>query len=282
LLEQSATSANEEDLPTFEPNYHKVWSLVEAADCEAVLAGGFAGLTLLSIRCDAQEKTIDKLERTKIAKEMISKWTELIRLSRKRSVRSIEFKMDNIPTLARKKAKNTHAGVTPRKTRSSTEVVVTPSPKPLKISRQDATPNATPKDKPKKPSMRCRKCGNNNVKNPGLKFHCVPSYPAELFSQNPTRKSVINREGKICLRREILDRIGESRESMKKLYVCENNNFETVTKYRLVRFKDKMFAQPFKLTVPIPTGEGKLSSLAVSAATASKGVGRDRAMMHIL
>lgn len=83
----------------------------------------------------------------------------------------------------------------------------------------------------------------------------------------------MKREGQILLRQEIMDRIGESRYSKRKLYVCDEHEFETVMKYRMVTYNGTKFAQRYRLTVPC--GEGFASSLSKSK-HASKGIGGDQ------
>ena len=73
---------------------------------------------------------------------------------------------------------------------STVEVVMPPDT--LKVS-----PDSVVKCK-KKVSIRCAKCGKNNITHPYLKFKCVPRYPAEL-GRNPTLRSVIARAKKILL-----------------------------------------------------------------------------------
>lgn len=165
-------------------------------------------------------------------------------------------------------------GVTPKKAAKTTGSVVTPSP-------PKGTVCVPAKSTAKRPSHRCGKygCNHNNVNSPNLKFHSVVSYPAEIKSKNPSRAQVINREGKILLRQETMDRIGESRYCKTKKYVCEDHLFETVVKSRLVSYNGSKFVQRYKLTVPC--GAGSESSLSQSN-TASKGMGCDRGLRVIL
>lgn len=78
---------------TFSPDYHKVFCLVEAADCESVLEMGMVGVELLSMRSDVQEKAKSKLERTTLSKQMKRDWEELKRLAAKRSIRRVDLKV---------------------------------------------------------------------------------------------------------------------------------------------------------------------------------------------
>ena len=75
-LESAADSARTDDdaVDLFSPDYHKVCCLVEAADCEGVLETGMAGIELLIMRSDKQEKPRDKVERTTLSKQMRKGW----------------------------------------------------------------------------------------------------------------------------------------------------------------------------------------------------------------
>eukprot|EP00956_Cyclotella_meneghiniana_P040674 scaffold202164_cov66-Cyclotella_meneghiniana.AAC.2 len=276
----TVTMATESNELTFTPNYVQVWSLIEAADCESVLESGYIGIELLSMRSDRQASGIDRLERTRMSKQARTDWSKLKSLSYKRSIRHIDVKLDNIPTRTRKEASTT-TGITPKKRKHNAKSVVTPSPPKaatLCKNGQSLPLNDRP-EKKQKISMRCRKCNNNNRDCPNLKFHCVTKYPEEIKAAKPSKDRVLRREGQILLRQEIMDRIGESRQSTKKLYVCDAHQFETVIKRRLVSYNGKKFVQRYRLTVPC--GEGYASSLSQSKHV-SKGTGSDRALRFIL
>ncbi len=84
--------------------------------------------------------------------------------------------------------------------------------------------------------MICAKCGRNNsprsndVNGDTVHFFSVPSYPAPLTA--PTLSTFIKQEGKILLRRYVLDRAGLSKDYKGKKYICNNHNFEWVKKSR--------------------------------------------------
>ena len=272
LVEQSDSDDNDQDMEDtvdlFTPDYGRVWSLMEAADCcEGMLEEGFAGIKLLSMRSD-KDQSRDKLEQTKLNKQARKDWKELKRLAKKRSIRNIEQKIKNLPSSSSSEQQSDSESPTKK---TKTDHAVTPSPpKPLP---QNTTYI--------KPSMwcGCNGCNNNNVNSPNVKFHSVPSYPKEL-KPDPKRKSVINRGGKILLRQEVMDRIGESRyDKKKKKYICEHHMFETVIKRKLITYKGKRFSQRYELTVPCSAGAK--SSLTPSDVP-SKGNAYERAMTRLL
>lgn len=112
-----------------------------------------------------------------------------------------------------------------------------------------------------------------------MTFHKVPKFPAELKSANPKRNAVINRHGRILLRKETLRRMGYDSDDEGDYRVCERHQFDEVVKRIQVKYKDeKPFSEPFLLTVP--NGGGPNSSLLPS--TSSKGTGTDRQVVRIM
>ena len=273
LQEPSDTDGDDNtEVVTFTPNYYRIWCLVEAADCENVLGLEFAGFELLSMRSDKQAHSIDKLQRTIISKQAKKGWDELQGLAKKRSIRNINRKIDNLPASTTQQ----HHFTPSKKRKQRTVSSITPSP-PKLLRRQNML--LPTREKKKRPSTRCAKCNNNNVNSPGLKFHLIPTHPAKLMKPNTRRAVVIRQTGVKLLREETMDRVGESRFSEKKLYVCEDHMFEKVTKRKRVTHKDKVFVQKYVLTVPC--GEGTKSSLSPSD-DVSKGTGYDRALRRLI
>jgi hypothetical protein len=110
-------------------------------------------------------------------------------------------------------------------------------------------------------------------------FHSVLSYPAETNAKNPKCSSFIKRQGKILHHKCAIDWIGCSMGSKVKKYVCEEHEFEWLTKTIQLQWKGKKFRQTYKMLVPEPSGK---RSSACDASTASKGLGRDHALARLL
>lgn len=266
------TVADVPQFVTFTPDYHRIWCLMEAADCENVLEMGTAGFELLSMRSDRQMQSMDKLERTSIFKQMVKDWDELKRLAKKRSIRNIASKIDNLPITS---TQEQHLTPSPTKKHKSTASVTPSPPKPLRRQGMQL-PLRKPK---KKPSHRCAKCTNNNVNSPNVKFHLIPSYPTESTAKSKKREAAIKRAGTILLRQETMDRVGLGRYNEKKKYVCEEHMFEVVTKWKLVKYEGESFVHRYQLTVPC--AEGAKSSASPSNKV-SKGTGYDRAVRRLM
>ena len=242
-----------------------------------MLGMNFAGVELLSMRADEQEKSMSRLQRKAVSNKVKKDWDELKRLVNKRSIRHVETKINNIskpinPPLPVEEAHNLTAEVaTPAKKKLHRAAPVTPSP----VKGQPIKPVV----KKKKVSMYCAKCDNNNINSPDVKFRLIPRYPAESTSQNPRRDHAVRRAGIILLRQEAMDCVGESRYCEKKRYICENHQFETVVKRKLVHSKGKKFVRSYKLVVP--RAEGEKSTLSPSNEV-SKGTGYNRGLRKVL
>ena len=111
---------------TFTPNYHCMWCLVQAADCENVLGLEVAGFELLSMRSDKQALSIDKLQRTIISKQVKNDWEEPKGLAKKRSIHNIDRKIDNLLASTEQQYHST-----PSKKKQRTVSSITPSPPKL-------------------------------------------------------------------------------------------------------------------------------------------------------
>lgn len=277
ILQEPHDSSTNATVPagndTFTPAYHRIWSLMEAANCESVLEMDFAGFELLSMRSDDQMKSIEKLERTAISKQMAKDWEKLKRAAKQRSIRNIEKKIDNLPTPAQEQTEL--ATPSPAK-RQKTTASVTQSPSKPIHRRGMPLPTRKPKIKAK---TYCAKCPNNDANRPNIKFYQIPSYPSESTAKKPRRAQAINRAGTILLRREAMDRIGESRFCGKRKHVCEEHIFERVTKWTRVKFNGESFVHRYELTVPC--AEGAKSSASPSNKL-SKGSGHDRAVKRLM
>lgn len=253
---------------TFSPDYLRVTLLMDAAKCESVEEKNLVGFKLLNMRSKEQEKNTNRREITSLSKQMENEWKQLQRLAIKRSIRNVDTKVDNIP---KKKARTP---CTPAKKKKPPRVTPSPPKKPPARRHGQQLPIKQPK---MKPSTRCAKkgCKNNNVNSPGLKFHCVTAYPAKIKNENPSFQQVATREGKILLRRETMERICGDRNCKSKKYVCENHEFEVVSRSRTFTFDGKEYTRSFRLTVPTGIVEEEPE-------TTSKGIGRDRAMRRVL
>lgn len=139
-----------------------------------------------NLLAEEQEKSLSRLQRATLSKRMTKDWNELKRLAKKRSIRNIEIKINNMAT--EKIPTTTPAECTPAKKKQKSAMSVTPSP--LK-----GLPTK-PWTRKRKPSTYCAKCGKNNLDNPSVKFHLIPTYPAESKSKKPRRDQVIKRAGR--------------------------------------------------------------------------------------
>ncbi len=144
--------------------------------------------------------------------------------------------------------------------------------RPRRVEVSVITPSPSTSAK-KKVSLRCAKCGKNNVSHPHLKFKCLPRYPVEL-GDNPTLQTVANREKRVLLHEEIMDRVIGDPKCKTKKYICCEHEYEAVEKDKTFTFNGKKITRTFQLTVPV--GAGMKSSLVPSQT--SKGLGGDRAL----
>ena len=148
--------------------------------------------------------------------------------------------------------------------------------RPRRVEVSVITPSPSTSAK-KKVSLRCAKCGKNNVSHPHLKFKCLPRYPVEL-GDNPTLQTVANREKRVLLHEEIMDCVIGDPKCKTKKYICCEHEYEVVEKDKTFTFNGKKITRTFQLTVPI--GAGMKSSLVPSQT--SKGLGGDRALRRQL
>jgi hypothetical protein len=139
------------------------------------------------------------------------------------------------------------------------------------------TPSPLSTSTKKKVSLRCAKCGKNNVSHPHLKFKCLPQYPVEL-GENPTLQTVTNREKKVLLHEEIMDCVVGDPTCKTKKYICCEHEYEVVEKDKTFTYNGRTITRTFQLTVPV--GAGMKSSLIPSQT--SKGLGADRAVRRQL
>jgi hypothetical protein len=105
----------------------------------------------------------------------------------------------------------------------------------------------------KKVSIQCAKCLKNNISHLYLKFQCVPQYPVDLEA-NPTLQSVINREKRVILHEEIMNHIVGNPICKSKKYICNEHEFEEITKDKTFNFNGEPITRSFQLTVPVGTG----------------------------
>ena len=106
-----------------------------------------------------------------------------------------------------------------------------------------------------------------------MKFLSVPQFPAKLKSkpgQHPRRSAIINRYGKILLRKEALRRMTINENNCEDHQICKNHKFEQVRKSIKVHFPHEEKAKSFSFRLTVPENYGPKSTLKPS--TASKGM----------
>lgn len=260
-------------LEPFVPNYHRVTLLMDAAGCESVDETGFIGFRLLEMRSDDQATEMNRRDRTALTAKVTKDWNELERLAKKRSIRGIDTKLNNLQKSKLQKQLPTHR-------LPSNKASKQPSLSQHRHRPGQNLPLSQQKVKKKRVSIRCAKCKNNNINSPTIKFHCVPKYPAPLkYKIKPTRSAVIQHQGRILLHRETMDRVCGDRNCKAKKYVCDEHTFEVVTRGRKFKYNDELVTQAYRLTVPSGAGAKSTSS---PTKTMSKGIGRDRAVRRII
>ena len=229
----------------FEPNYVIVSLLINASGCDIDELYKCAGYKLLRYRSDNNTKLSVKDIRL-LTTEVENNWKLLKQLSKKRSLptsassqpRQKRRQVTPTPQLAKTPATSTAKNGTkhtplsnqrPRNLFQTDDERQPPSKRSvLAILEENAPPQK------RRASMICAKCGRNNsprsndVNGDTVHFFSVPSYPAPLTA--PTLSTFIKREGKILLRRYVLDRAGLSKDYKGKKYICGNHNFEWVKK----------------------------------------------------
>ena len=116
-------------------------------------------------------------------------------------------------------------------------------------------------------------CDVNDANTPTTHFHRIPSEPKPL-SENATKQRYIEWEGTKLLRAETLDRCHFKRNvEGGHYYVCEEHEFEFVTKTKQLKWKGESFCYTYKLYVP--KGEGSRSTMCLKTAD-SRGLGEAR------
>ena len=276
----------------FQPNYLRVSLLMNASgsDCEHLYE--CSGFQLLKYRADntiPSAKDISVLT-TKAQND----WKQLKQLSKKRS-----HNMNIATEQAQKRRQVTPTPrfpKTPAKSTTKTPNKHTPlsNQRPRNLFQQDderqppskrcattiVEDNAPPPKR--RASMICAKCGRNNsprsncINGNEVRFFSVPSYPSPLTAL--TMDTFIKREGKILLRRYVLDRAGCSKDYKGKKYICENHNFEWIKKSKQLTWNGEEYTQQYLMLVP--EAEGPQSST-IDVTTISKGIGRDRALQRL-
>ena len=245
-----------DEVSAYLPNYLRISLLINAAKCDNVASKKFIGVRLLQHRSLQQMHDIGNTQLTSFSQEIDRGWKDLQVLQRTRSRR-----------------------YTPRsKDPSLSQPIVTASPM---RKRAVETDECGPPPK-KRPSMRCFKCKKTNLSTNAPRFHCVPIYPAPHLHANPTLQQVIQRQGRILLHEEMMDRLRGARKPKKprkvfpKTYFCEDHEFETIVASKTFEFDGENHTRRYKLTGLIK-GAGMKSS-AVNYTSASKGLGRDRSV----
>ena len=142
---------------------------------------------------------MNRRDRTTLTAKVTKDWNELERLAKKRSIRGIDTKLNNLQK---------------SKLQKQSPAQRSPSHKARKqplLSQQRHRPGqklplSQKKVKKKRVSIRCTKCKNNNINSPTIKFHCVPKLPAPLkYKIKPTRSAIINHQGRILLHHKTMD-----------------------------------------------------------------------------
>ncbi len=114
------------------------------------------------------------------------------------------------------------------------------------------------------------KYGRNDAEDGNkMRFHLVPLYPGERTPKRVTFDSVVKRQGKILHHREVMDRVGLSRECRKKNFICEDHSFEWVKKTCTLDWNGKRITKSYSMLVLEAQGN---KSLTIDTDTASKGV----------
>ena len=260
MLSPLPTSTTDE-VCTYIPNYLRISLLINAAKCDIVASKKFIGMRLLEHRSQQQMHDINDTQLTLLSQEVDRGWKDLQKLQRTRSRR-----------------------YTPRSKGPPPKAppVVTASPTRKRTIEADITTGASGPTPKKRASMRCAKCKKTNIDTNAPKFHCVPKYPAPHPHANPTLQQVIQRQGRILLHEEMMDRLVGSRKPKKprtefpKTYFCEDHEFETIVASKTFQFEGKSHTRRYTLTGLIK-GAGMKSS-AVNYTSASKGLGRDRSV----
>jgi len=270
------------------PKYLRILSLMKVAGCE-VDDSKIVGLRLLAMR-GVKELGTDFSKQRLAEKKAVEEWTKLEKKTHQRSRNITTSQSSNLNK--RNQRDTLPTAKTPNSKKRKHDAVVTPSPQPttkrlrrrgcsLPIKSAPKPKNKTP---PKKRSkfIKCHmwgslqhphgRCSVNSHNSPNMKFPRVPKHPSELRSDNPERQSVINRAGKVFLRREILRRMGYSPDYEGERRICMNHDFEEITKCIPVTFKDEQFSQSYRLRVP-HAGGNRSSEL---TSTTSKGNGAAR------
>ena len=278
-----------------EPNYVNVSLLMNASGCSSDELYECTGFKLLRYRADDTNISLKQL--SALTTQAQTKWKELQQLSKKRSL-NMNVSTASQPRSKRRQVTPTpQSAITPARSMPKTFTKHTPlsTQRPRNLFRTDdeiqppskrcvpagdGDKNAPPRKR--RASMICAKCGRNNsprsnaVNGSEVRFFAVPSFPTPLTA--PTLDTYIKREGKINLRRYVLDRAGCSKDHKGKKYICENHNFEWIKRSRKITWKGEEYTQQYLMLVP--EAEGPQSST-IDALTVSKGVGRDRALQRL-
>ena len=264
----SAYTQNPTELLLFNPDYHHVTLLMDAAGCESIEEMNFVQFILLETRSDKQITNTSCRDHTSLATKMLNDWKDLERLAKNHSIHRIATKSNNLP---QKKCLNiTHPKKMPG---------ITPPTRGMLHRRNQKLPMTQKKEKKRRVRVLCAKCNNSNVNNPNIKFHCIPKLRSPLKSKKPSRAAIIKHQGRILLHHETMDRVCSNRDCNIKKHVCEEHTFEVVMKTHRFKYNKKPLAQAYRLTVPLAAGTRSPSS---NAKALSKGIGCDLAVRKII
>ena len=278
LVGRTSNGTVESHVTIFNPNYVKVTLLMDAAESHSTKGGDAVGIKLLKLRSDRQLKDLPRKEIFLLSKAVQTDWNEMKVLSTSRRHNFHPNSRGNTRTPPPQrhctsrpplKAINRHQNSMVR--RSGQKL-----PSPTKRLRSDFD-DCPPSKRRKKASMRCAKCARTNVSNPQLKFKCLPRFPAEL-GNNPSLQSVLNRQKRILLHEETMDRVVGDRNCKSKKYICNEHQFEVVMKKKTFTHNGQKITRSFNLVVP--AGVGMKSS--INPSEASKGLGGERAVRRML
>ncbi len=320
--------------PAFNPDYKKIWSLMDAAGCDNEDCK-FAGIRMLASRANTQLNELSAYQKNAINKESKREWSMLQQETKRRTV--------NLSLSQRNNLKRNSSTISPRSLQTSPTKIsfgqeepcaVTPSPtltrrsgrdsrrrkypslpmcqnvatneqsvqqeeqnqgkrKTLRVRRSEKLSKQwtrpIPQQKKKKrmvPQDKYQKCHSHGcpVTNHTrgfchIKYHKVPKYPSDLNSKNPRKTAVVNRQGKIFQRREILRRMRIDEDCMEEwIYCCERHTFKEETQYIDVEYNGKSWSQGFKMILPIDIGPKST----MNESSQSLGLGSDRQLQRVL
>ena len=284
-------------------------------DCAGIDASTFSpvGFKLLTLRSKTEMHSMGTSDLLALRAKLGSDWKDLDTAAKERSFRTSGSHLDNLSKAHSGSKRTADTDHTPLTNNPSTPAPMntpppkskkqrrlgqglpitqdwTNSPKPRKAKPPKPKPrNAKPpKAKPPKPKSpkpanhwskihsRCSRLGCNvtNVSHPNTHFHRIKAFPKEL-SKNASKKRFIEREGKIVLRQEILDRCHFKRGVKGGAYrICEEHEFEWAVRPRTFKWKGKNMTQLFNLYVP--KGDGCNSHACMETKKVSCGMPIDR------